>query len=248
MQTSLALFARIFAYLDLVPAIVDAPDARPLPAAGYGARSGSTTSGSATRPTRRPALADEPRAAAPPPAAPPAADPPADAPSAHEPRVDGLRADEPQAESRADELRVDDEPAWALRDVTLTVRPGQLAAVVGPSGAGKTTLSYLVPRLYDVDRGRVTLDGTDVRELTLSSLAVGDRHGDAGDVPVPRDDPGQPALRRRATRPTSSWRPRPARRTSTTGSSASPTATTRSSASAASGCPAASGSGWRSPG
>ena len=61
--------------------------------------------------------------------------------------------------------------AWALRDVSLAVEPGQLAAVVGPSGAGKTTLSYLVPRLYDVQEGVVRLDGHDVRDLTLASLA-----------------------------------------------------------------------------
>jgi ATP-binding cassette, subfamily B, bacterial len=181
-QTSLALFARIFAYLDLVPTIVDAPDARPLPAGGVRGEVGldHVWFRYPTDPPPKP-LADEPRAAAPPPAVPPAADSPADEPPAHEPRTDGLRADgpradglradEPLAESRADELRADDEPAWALRDLTLTVRPGQLAAVVGPSGAGKTTLSYLVPRLYDADRGRVTLDGIDVRELTLSSLA-----------------------------------------------------------------------------
>jgi ATP-binding cassette subfamily B protein len=64
-----------------------------------------------------------------------------------------------------------DEGRWALRDVDLVVEPGQLAAVVGPSGAGKTTLSYLVPRLYDVQRGAVLLDGHDVRSLTQSSLA-----------------------------------------------------------------------------
>ena len=60
--------------------------------------------------------------------------------------------------------------AWAIRDVTLRIRPGELAAVVGPSGAGKTTLTYLVPRLYDVDRGRVKIDGVDVRDIAIGSL------------------------------------------------------------------------------
>ena len=51
------------------------------------------------------------------------------------------------------------------------MQPEQLAAIVGPSGAGKTTISYLIPRLYDVARGRVELDGHDVRDLTLATLA-----------------------------------------------------------------------------
>jgi ATP-binding cassette subfamily B protein len=61
--------------------------------------------------------------------------------------------------------------SWAVRGVSLTVEPGQLAAFVGPSGAGKTTLSYLVPRLYEINQGAVLVDGHDVRDLTLSSLA-----------------------------------------------------------------------------
>ncbi|HEX8035467.1 MAG TPA: ABC transporter ATP-binding protein [Ktedonobacterales bacterium] len=57
-----------------------------------------------------------------------------------------------------------------LDDVSFEVKPGQLAALVGPSGAGKTTTTYLVPRLYDVDSGAVTIDGHDVRDVMLESL------------------------------------------------------------------------------
>jgi len=60
---------------------------------------------------------------------------------------------------------------YALEDVSFHVRPGQLAAIVGPSGAGKTTISYLIPRLYDVTRGRVLLDDIDVRDVRVDSLA-----------------------------------------------------------------------------
>lgn len=59
----------------------------------------------------------------------------------------------------------------ALEDITFQVNPGELIALVGPSGAGKTTLTYLIPRLYDSDSGRVTIDGIDIRELTLESLS-----------------------------------------------------------------------------
>ncbi|HSJ21207.1 MAG TPA: ABC transporter ATP-binding protein [Nocardioidaceae bacterium] len=57
-----------------------------------------------------------------------------------------------------------------LRDVNLDVTPGETVAIVGATGAGKTTLTALVPRLYDVTGGRVTIDGVDVRDLTLPNL------------------------------------------------------------------------------
>jgi ATP-binding cassette subfamily B protein len=59
---------------------------------------------------------------------------------------------------------------WTLEGVSLQIEPGQLAALVGPSGAGKTTITYLVPRLYDVQRGAVEIDGRDVRTIRLESL------------------------------------------------------------------------------
>jgi ATP-binding cassette, subfamily B, bacterial len=65
----------------------------------------------------------------------------------------------------------DDASEWILHDIDLDLAPGTMLAVVGPSGAGKSTLSSLVPRLYDVTEGRVSLDGHDVRDLTLTSLA-----------------------------------------------------------------------------
>jgi len=122
-QSSVALFARVFEYLDLRPEITDRPGAKELPAAdvrgvveldhvsfAYGPGEGSGQNG------------------------------------------DGPRH-------------------WALRDVSLRVEPGQLAALVGPSGAGKTTISYLIPRLYDATEGAVRIDGHDVRDLTLASIA-----------------------------------------------------------------------------
>ncbi len=64
-----------------------------------------------------------------------------------------------------------DEPGkLVLRDVNLDIRPGETVALVGATGSGKTILTALVPRLYDVTGGRITLDGVDVRELTLDKL------------------------------------------------------------------------------
>ncbi len=108
---SLALFQRIFHYLDLPADVADRDDARRLP-------------------STRGAIA-----------------------------FDNLTFTYPGA-SRA-----------ALRDLSFQVEPGQLVALVGPSGAGKTTATYLVARFYDPDRGGVRLDGVDVRELALESLS-----------------------------------------------------------------------------
>ena len=61
---------------------------------------------------------------------------------------------------------------WALREVTFEIEPGELVALVGQSGAGKTTITYLLPRLYDPTEGRITLDDHDLRRVTQASLAA----------------------------------------------------------------------------
>ncbi|MEO8528455.1 MAG: ABC transporter ATP-binding protein [Pseudolysinimonas sp.] len=114
LQTSQALFARIFEYLDLVPSIVDAPDATPVSPAALG------------------------RVA-----------------------FDNVVFRYPD---------VPPEGTATLKGVSFSLEPGQYAAFVGPSGAGKTTISYLVPRLYEASEGRVVFAGEDVRKLTHDSL------------------------------------------------------------------------------
>ena len=111
-QTSLALFQRIFEYLDLPVDITERPGARTL---------------------------------------------------------DTVRGD---IAFEAVDFGYDPESAPTLRGIDLTVPAGGSLAVVGATGAGKSTLSYLVPRLYDVTAGRVTIDGTDVRDLTFDTLAA----------------------------------------------------------------------------
>jgi ATP-binding cassette subfamily B protein len=69
------------------------------------------------------------------------------------------------------EFHYDDKSGAILDGIDITVPAGNSLAIVGPTGAGKSTLGYLVPRLYDVTGGRVTLDGVDVRDLDFDTLA-----------------------------------------------------------------------------
>ena len=87
-----------------------------------------------------------------------------------------------------------------LEDISFRAAPGKLIALVGPSGAGKTTLTYLIPRLYDPIAGRILLDGRDLRDMRLAPLGR-DRHGHPGSLPVPRHHPHQPHLRQAGRRP-----------------------------------------------
>ncbi|MCL2593059.1 MAG: ABC transporter ATP-binding protein/permease [Defluviitaleaceae bacterium] len=59
---------------------------------------------------------------------------------------------------------------WIIKDVSLTIRKGQTVALVGQSGAGKTTLANLIPRFYDVTKGRILIDGVDIKDYTLNSI------------------------------------------------------------------------------
>ncbi|MGW8552206.1 ABC transporter ATP-binding protein [Streptomyces tubercidicus] len=84
-----------------------------------------------------------------------------------------VRIPAPRGEVRFENVtfRYDPEAATTLDGIDLTLPAGGSLAIVGPTGSGKSTLSYLVPRLYDVTGGRVTLDGTDVRDLDFDTLA-----------------------------------------------------------------------------
>ncbi|MFT4166843.1 MAG: ABC transporter ATP-binding protein [Microlunatus sp.] len=146
-QTSLALFRRIFEYFDLQPAITERADARPLVRTQHGGRvefddvwfrypEPRSLSGDRVGPRFGTAAADE------------------------------VGRPEAEAGSPPEQART-----WTLAEVSLRIEPGQLAAIVGPSGSGKTTMTYLVPRFYDVDLGAIRIDGLDVRDATFESLA-----------------------------------------------------------------------------
>ncbi|MFI8091709.1 ABC transporter ATP-binding protein [Streptomyces sp. NPDC086080] len=88
-------------------------------------------------------------------------------------REDPVRLDRIKGEVRFENVTFayDDTSGPVLDDIDITVPPGGALAVVGPTGAGKSSLGHLVPRLYDVTGGRVTLDGVDVRDLDFDTLA-----------------------------------------------------------------------------
>jgi len=84
-----------------------------------------------------------------------------------------LRKEELLGEVRFDDVsfRYSDGGPWTVRDIDLVAPAGTRTAIVGETGAGKTTLGYLVARLYDPQRGQVKIDGVDIRDVTLASLA-----------------------------------------------------------------------------
>jgi ATP-binding cassette subfamily B protein len=87
-----------------------------------------------------------------------------------------LRAEEVLGEVRLEHVSfrygADAEDLWTLRDINLEVPAGTRTAIVGETGSGKTTLGYLVARLYEPQEGQVTIDGVDVRDASLASLAA----------------------------------------------------------------------------
>jgi ATP-binding cassette subfamily B protein len=77
---------------------------------------------------------------------------------------------DPRPDAAGPERATADSPNWVLRDVSFDVAPGQRVGIVGATGSGKTTLINLLLRFYDVQRGRITVDGVDVRDLDLAEL------------------------------------------------------------------------------
>jgi ATP-binding cassette subfamily B protein len=135
-QGALALFDRIFEYLEMPHEITDAPDAVTL---DHDTMRGDVRFENVT--FRYPVAVAQVEAAE--------------------------ETAEAEAEGRALPTTV---RPFALEGISYEARPGELVALVGPSGSGKTTSTYLIPRLYDVDGGSVSIDGVDVRHISLESL------------------------------------------------------------------------------
>ena len=87
------------------------------------------------------------------------------------PDAPALAVPEGRVALRGVSFRYDPDGPWTLRDIDLEVPPGTTTAIVGGTGSGKTSLAYLVARLYEPERGTVLIDGTDVRDVSLVSLA-----------------------------------------------------------------------------
>ena len=149
LQASMALFERIFGYLDIPAEIVDAPDAIEL--------APEQVAGAIKFDSVRVNYAAHREVALP----------------QGSPAEPAWSNGSPATGSNGAESGglIDGQTRWALDDVSFDIRPGQLAAFVGPSGAGKTTISYLIPRLYDATEGSISIDGVDVRRIKLTSLA-----------------------------------------------------------------------------
>jgi ATP-binding cassette, subfamily B, bacterial len=154
-QGSLALFDRIFEYLDIDPEITDAPDAVALAPADV--RGAVAFHGVSFRYPAEPATLPVPAEGD--------DDPDAEETAGAAATADGVDELDEIAEAYPVTLS-----PFGLEDVSFEARPGELVALVGPSGAGKTTTTYLIPRLYDVEEGQVTIDGIDVRQIRLASL------------------------------------------------------------------------------
>jgi ATP-binding cassette subfamily B protein len=94
-----------------------------------------------------------------------------DAESAVKEKPDAIELKDPRGDVRFEDVSFSyDSISPVLRGVDLEARPGQVIALMGPTGSGKTTVVNLMPRFYDVTAGRITIDGIDIRDLTLASL------------------------------------------------------------------------------